>query len=223
MVTLLTTAVAVSVCAVVVVIVVVVVGLRRCGRGRAGRSGGGWGMPSRLGGHGFPITGRPWSMPGSRSMSLRPLWTWRTGRPAPPRDGSPPIGHSLRPSHCEGDRGGGEGGHHPGGDDPDALEHDTISPRSCHAPKEVCGLHRNGVGPGGPIVCVMTSILIVEDDQRIRERLTKALRHAVTPWTPDALIRGLSAAVDQRPDVVARPGHARRRRRRGPQDDPRRQ
>ena len=49
----------------------------------------------------------------------------------------------------------------------------------------------------------MASILIVEDDQRIRERLTKALAergHAVDARRTG--FEGLSAAVDQRPDVV---------------------
>ena len=49
----------------------------------------------------------------------------------------------------------------------------------------------------------MASILIIEDDQKIRERLTKAL--AASGHSVDARrsgFEGLSAAVEDRPDVI---------------------
>jgi DNA-binding response OmpR family regulator len=54
-----------------------------------------------------------------------------------------------------------------------------------------------------PIVDAMATILIVEDDQRIRERITRAL--ADRGHTVDARgsgFEGLSAAVEDRPDLV---------------------
>jgi DNA-binding response OmpR family regulator len=54
-----------------------------------------------------------------------------------------------------------------------------------------------------PIVAIVAAILIIEDDQRIRERLAKALAergHSVDARRTG--FEGLSAAVEQKPDVI---------------------